>query len=210
MKRVVRSGCFETNSSSMHSIIITKNDNHLKPEDFEFDQEKDDEYPEDYVFVGKDGEWRLWRVYEGFGRHPFQFLTTFQDKFTYALCEYLGDMFSDEDEFDSILNEFENIATDVIPGCGSLYIDTKDESIYLDENGNEIKHKDLHYDYWDKDNDESVYYYLDENGNKHTAKRDEENYYEAPNIGSIDHQSAGLLKNFFFFFFISLKEFLTN
>ena len=73
---------------------------------------------------------------------------------------------------------------------------------------NQILHRNLIYDRWV--DGEPHYSYKDENGEKHPATLDEENYYEYPDIGMIDHQSAGLLKNFLKDKKISLKEFLTN
>ena len=84
----------------------------------------------------------------------------------------------------------------------------KDVDIYVDQNGKDIMMKHLHYDHWE--DKKPVYYYLDENGEKQTAIFNEEYFMEMPNVGTIDHQSAGLLTNFLKDKRISLKEFLTN
>ena len=208
MKRIRRS-CFETNSSSMHSILITKNDIHLKPEELTHDLNSNDPYPDDYIYMYH-GKWSPHDVGEGYGRYPFQMLTTFKEKFKYALCEFCGYYHGDEDEFYEKYEDFENLAYEIVPGLEKLDIKTKEVDIYLDKNGNEIKYKDLHYDYWNKDEKHSEYYYIDENGEKQKAIFDTENYLEVPAIGMIDHQSAGLLKNFLKDKGITLKEFLTN
>ena len=209
MKRKFRRGCFETNSSSMHSILITKNDTHIKPEEFSHDFKSNDPYPDDYIYM-YNGKWNLHDAGDGYGRSPFQLLTTFEEKFKYALCEFCGSYYGDEDEFYDEYKKFEDLARKIIPGCKTLNIHKKDVDIYLDKDGNEIKYKNLHYDNWNEKEDHAEYYYIDENGEKQSAIFDEENYLEVPAIGMIDHQSSGLLKNFLKTKGITLEEFLTN
>lgn len=210
MKKVIRKNLFESNSSSMHSIVITKNNTHLTEKDFTHDN-NNEPYPDDYVYIWKrDGSWHLRDIDEGFGRWPFQILTTFEDKFKYALCEFCGRYYGDEDEFNENYHMMENLAKEIIPGFQKLSIYTKDIDIYIDADGNELTHKELKYDSWDKKNDKPNYYYLDSEEHPHLAILDEENYLEVPNIGSIDHQSMGLLTNFLNDKEIDLKEFLIN
>ena len=209
MKRVVRNCVFETNSSSQHSIVVTKNNTHIDPEKILLDREGNYD-PNDCVCIGKDGRWSLYNVSDGFGRSPFRLLTTFEDKFTYAMCEFLGPLYEDDPEWQRLYDEFEDIAYEFIPGFKEFYIHKKDIDIYKDQDGNDILRKNLHYDYYNKEKGTYEYYYLDSEGNKKPAILDEENYLEMPNIGMIDHQSAGLLKNFLKDRGISLKEFLTN
>ena len=126
------------------------------------------------------------------------------------MCEYLGNLYEDDPEWQKWYDTFKAIAAEVVPGFEDFNIRTKDIDIYLDKDGNDIKQKDLHYDHWNKEEKHSEYYYIDKDGNKQPAIFDEENYLEMPNIGTIDHQSAGLLKNFLKEKNINLKEFLTN
>lgn len=209
MKRVIRKCCYETNSSSQHSILITKDDVHLTEKDFVHDLKSNNPYPDNYVYIWN-GKWDLRNLYEGFGRYPFRILTTFEDKFKYAMCEFMGYLYEDDPQFVEYYEMFKEIAADVLPEFTDFKIDTKDVDIYLDENGNEILHKNLIYDHWDRETNKSVYLYKTENGELKNAILDEENYYETPNIGVIDHQSFGLLKNFLKEKNIDLKEFLTN
>ena len=63
MKRQIRRGVFETNSSSQHSLCIMKKDEHYTPdviiEDFcLFDNEETGE---------KDFEWQIWDIDMDFG-----------------------------------------------------------------------------------------------------------------------------------------------
>lgn len=208
-KKVIRRNCFETNSSSMHSILITKNDTHVKPEEFTHDFKSNDPYPDDYIYM-YNGKWQLRDVEDGYGRYPFQLLTTFEEKFKYALCEFCGDYYGDEDEFYEKYNELERVASEIVPGLEKLDIYTKDVDIYLDKDGNEIKYKDLKYDGWDSEENATEYYYIDTNGEHQKAIIDTKNYLEVPAIGMIDHQSHGLLTNFLKDKGITLEEFLTN
>ena len=208
-KKKIRTGCFETDSSSMHSIIVTKNDTHVTPEEFSHELTSPDPYPDEYIYM-YNGKWHLDNVEYGYGRKPFQFLTTFEDKFKYALCEFCGYYHGDEDEFYEKFSELEDLARKIIPNCDGLRLNVKEVDIYLDKNGNEVKYKDLHYDHYNGDENRPEYYYIDENGEKQIAIFDEENFLEVPAIGVIDHQSSGLLTGFLKSKGISLEEFLTN
>lgn len=205
--RVIRSSVFETNSSSQHSIIKTKNDIHIDPEKLIWDRDKNPD-PENLSMYN--GRWELWGISEGYGRAPFKILTTFEDKFKYAMCEYLGDIYPDDPEWDKWYDEFSTIAYEIIPGLKEIRIRTEDVDIYNDENGNHIMHKNLRYDHWNEEEGRSEYYYFDDAGNKHAAIFDEDDYMERPDIGMIDHQSMGLLRNYLEHEGIDLKEFLTN
>lgn len=208
MKRTCRANIYETNSSSSHVICMTNNDTHVTTDNIVWDINKENDF--DTVYINPDGTWSLRNISDGYGRYPFAMLTTFEEKFKYAMCEFLGCLYEDDPEWQKWYDEFKQIATEVIPGFKDFCIHTKDIDIYMDEDGNEILYKDLHYDHWNKDEDHAEYYYLDNNGNKHNAIFNEDEYLEMPNIGMIDHQSAGLLKNFLREKGIDLKEFLTN
>ena len=209
MKYVMRESIWETNSSSMHSIVVTQNDVHIKPEEFSYRYGEHDDC--DNSMYLHNGKWSLYgHAADGYGRSPFQILTSFEDKFKYALCEYCGCYYGDEDEFAETYNMLVEIAKKIVPGLEDIDIYTKDVDIYLDEYGNQLRHKELRYVGWDEKNDRSLYTYTDENGNVHDAVMDEENYLEVPAIGMVDHQSMGMLKNFIKDKGITLEEFLTN
>lgn len=205
----VRQGCFETNSSSAHSIIVTKNDRPAVVKDWHIG---DDEVTEDteYIYVSSDGKLWLHDIEEGYGRYPFQFLTTFEEKLRYAMCEYLGYLYEDDPDFHRYYNLFTDIVHEVVPKFVDFGIDTKEVDNYLDADGNDIMRKDLIYTDWNSEKECPEYEYEDKDGIRHKAILDEENYWESPAIGTIDHQSAGLLKNFLKENNVSLKEFLTN
>ena len=71
----IRSNCFETNSSSSHSLIITKGDaGHYTPKEA---------YDELY-WMNDDGTWSPSSDDMYFGRSPFKVLSSFKDKLCYA------------------------------------------------------------------------------------------------------------------------------
>lgn len=205
-KNVIRRSCFETNSSSMHSILVTKNDMHVNKDDLLWDRNKD--IQDDSVYIDSSGKWSLYKIEDGYGRWPFQVLTTFEEKFKYAMCAYLGYLYEDDPEWQKWYDEFKAIAKEMLPGFQDFYMDKKDIDIYLDEDGNEIQQKDLHYAGWY--DEKSHYTYTDKNGDEKPAILDEENYLEMPDIGMIDHESMGVLQCFINSHGIDLKEFLTN
>lgn len=70
----IRSGAFETNSSSQHSICIRNDKNGLCV---------DRENIVDNILNGR-GEWKITGMY--FGRSPFRYLSKFSEKVIYALA----------------------------------------------------------------------------------------------------------------------------
>ena len=206
MIRLIRKMCFESNSSSSHSILITKNDDHITTRDLTADYNDPDYNQQEHICFG-DHNISLFGIDSGFGRSPFEFLTSFIDKLKYSMCEFLGYKYVDDDDYEDIYNEFLSIVREFIPECEDFYIQTRDEDIYLDEDGNKLKRRDVKYDHWENGN--AVYVYV-KDGITKEATVSETDYYEVPDIGIIDHQSAGLLTNFLREKNISLKEFLTN
>ena len=76
MKRQIRRGCFETNSSSQHSLCIMKKDEHYTSEEISED-----------IWLGKDREtgeencvWRIWDHDTDVARSPFRALGSTHDK----------------------------------------------------------------------------------------------------------------------------------
>ena len=207
MKKVIRRNCWETNSSSQHSIIVTKNDMHVSTDEL-IVNENYNNYNEETLYM-HNGKLYLHDIDDGYGRYPFRFLTTFEEKLKYAMCEYMGCFYGDEQEFLDKYNEFLEIVGEIVPSFEDFDINTKDVDIYTDLDGNELKHNQIKYDHYDKDRKESVFTYVDKDDNKQYAILSD-NYLEVPRIGMIDHQSMGLLKNFLKDKGIDLKEFLTN
>ena len=84
MKRTVRNG-FETNSSSMHSIVITKAKGKSSTED-----------------IWSDSKLHIWSAH--YERSPFEVLSTFRGKVAYAIASYAYDE-SKLEEIIDIVNE---------------------------------------------------------------------------------------------------------
>lgn len=100
MKRQIRSSVFETNSSSMHSLVVKK-----KSEYFTAEEAREDIYINDKGKIRIDDE----KLY--FGRHPFKFLASVREKSLYVLasmCRFKGDAVYNEvcDVIKSYIPEF--------------------------------------------------------------------------------------------------------
>ena len=130
MIRLIRKMCFESNSSSSHSILITKNDDHITTRDLTADYNDPDYNQQEHICFG-DHNISLFGIDSGFGRSPFEFLTSFIDKLKYSMCEFLGYKYVDDDDYEDIYNEFLSIVREFIPECEDFYIQTRDEDIYL-------------------------------------------------------------------------------
>lgn len=103
MKRQVRNSVFETNSSSMHSLVIKKSDGYYT----------EDELRED-LYLDRNNAWEIWSdEYIRFGRAPFGCLGTFESKVRYAiasLCGYRADAAI-------VFEEIESLVREIIPEC---------------------------------------------------------------------------------------------
>lgn len=192
----IRYGCFETNSSSSHSICVTKNDYLLKSEDFE-------DYPEN-IYVRKDGEWNLAWDKEDlvFERHPFKFLCTFEDKVKFAIASLCGSYVKREnceEQFNLIVQAVQTIN----PNIKSINLPKKEEDLFYDKKGEYIPESIIHYDY---DNDRTFYI---KDGHEWNVEKTEL-FHKVPYYGYVDHQSSGLLEEFLKSENITLVDFLGN
>ena len=129
MKRTIRKGCFETNSSSMHSIVITNIEG--KSENGNYYANKNNQVS----FFGSEIE---------FGRSPFEILHTFYDKVRYAIAAYKDD--------DNMIQEIENIFY-IVTG-NTLDIPYETEEIYRREDTHEIV--PCYETEWSSDDDDAV------------------------------------------------------
>lgn len=98
----IRRGVFETNSSSSHSISIRKLNEHYTPEEINSDD----------IYLSEKGRLTFWDHELGFGRSPFEPLTTFFGKVRYALASFT----SDKDK----IKEIESIMYENITGLKSI------------------------------------------------------------------------------------------
>lgn len=196
MKIKVRGGLFETNSSSAHVFVVGKHSDLLTEEDVR---------EEAYI---RDGELLLYftDVDDGYGRWPFQLLATFTDKVAYALCEYCGCLQYGSKEFNENYQMVLNVVREILPEIDDFQLKSEKVCPYLDKDGNQLGSWEVHYRNDGTGNYKEMY---EVDGEWYEAK--EADYYiDEPQIGCIDHQSAGMLKNFLARHEITLREFLLN
>lgn len=102
----IRNGVFETNSSSMHSLVIKKNGGHYNNEEIM-----------EYLWLDNDGTWDIWnQEYIEFGRYPFKCLATFESKVRYAIASLCGYRIDAEERF----KEIENIVIESVLECNGI------------------------------------------------------------------------------------------
>lgn len=225
MKFQIRQKCYETNSSSMHSLVVTKKNSNVRMTQKEIRDEfylDEDWYKEHH----KNDEEEIVKIDpwdNEFGRSPFNVLITFRDKLAYAVAEYCGNNYSiksyikGENVFDEI---FKPLLIRLI-GCDDVEWDRWDDrhfEIYSDGNT----------EYFDEV--EEVPYdkliYVDKNERKDLSDDNlvggmyknvdidgrpiEEARFDVPKFGEIDHQSAGLLKRFLKDNNLSLEDYLVR
>lgn len=97
MKRQIRRGVFESNSSSQHSLVVMKNDDHYTVQEILKG-----------LYIQKDGVWDVCEL--DFGRAPFRALGTFKMKWLYA-CASLVEEYNDD-----AYKELEALAFKYVPG----------------------------------------------------------------------------------------------
>lgn len=199
MKRQIRRGAFETNSSSMHSLTVMKRE----------EKYTTDEILRDLYLSGnpktneKDCIWIIYDHELEFGRMPFRALGSFKDKWLYA-CAALVREYNDE-KYKALLS----IAFKYVPNLKKIELPMTTNSVadkgakkfrkdtYCQKHGKteaelqeylSQKEKDwgMELDYW---------------------KRDDYWHYDVPYTGHVDEDIlSGFLKREK----ISLEEFLTN
>lgn len=211
-KYQIRKGCFESNSSSMHSLVVTKKNSNVRMTQ----QEIRNEY---YL----DEEWNkgkniicLDEYGNDFGRSPFSVLTTFRDKLTYAIAEYCGDNYSidsylkAEETFVKIfrsliirLTGVDDVNVDYLYDTKKFYIYSDKNTEYLDKAEEVPYDKRVHRDDWKRGEDYYESYDVD-------GRPIEEAWFDVPDFGSIDHASSGLLKRFLKDNNLSLEDYLVR
>ncbi len=225
MKYQVRKGCFESNSSSMHSLVVTKKNSNIRMtqeeirEEFYLDEDwYKDRHKNDEKEIVKIDPWD-----NEFGRSPFDVLVTFTDKLAYAVAEYCGDNYTiesyvkSEKTFDEM---FRPLLIRLI-GCDDIEWDRWDDrhfEIYSDGNTEyfdeveEVPYQKLIYvdknerkDLSDDDLVRGMYKNVDIDG-----RPIEEAWFDVPQFGGIDHSSSGLLKKFLEQTNMTMEDYLTR
>lgn len=223
MKYQIRKGCFETNSSSSHSLIVTKKNSNIRMTQEEIRHEfyldapwHKERHKNDEKEVVKIDPWD-----NEFGRSPFNVLVTFRDKLAYAIAEYCGGNYTIQSYIDAGIRFNETFVPLLIrlTGCDeveygkercatfAIYSDIGGE--YIDE-VEEVDYPDLivagYKDNIPKD-DKILGVYKNVAGN---GRPIEEAYFDVPDFGSIDHQSSGLLRRFLADNNLSLEDYLVR
>ena len=199
MKRQIRRGCFETNSSSMHSVVIMKQDDKYTPEEIMdgiyFHNDKD---------TGEECIWKPWENDMSFGRSPFRALRTFSDKWLYACASLVRDY--NDDTYKELLA----IALKYIPGLKKVELPTMSSSC-ADKDDEEHK-DDEYFQKYGKTEDELVEYLTQKEkdwGMEIDYWKSSSGYwcYDRPFTGCVDEN---ILRGFLEKEGITLEEYLTN
>lgn len=120
MRRQIRRGVFETNSSSQHSLCIMKNNSHYAPDEI---------LKEFYLWDDKETseEDCIWHVDDNdleFGRSPFRALGTFHDKWLYACASVVLEYNDDK------YKELEALAFKYVPGLKKIVMPMVTDSVF--------------------------------------------------------------------------------
>lgn len=137
MKYQIRKGVFETNSSSMHSLVINKR---------EEDNSKDElEYQIDLIRRNMDEDGYISDEEFQFGRYPFRILAGMYPKIQYAFATYTFNTYHCEGEdFESEcapeINEIINLIRDYLPEFQGFrrcsgYVDDRNLTTWLLQEG---------------------------------------------------------------------------
>lgn len=150
MKRVIRKGVFETNSSSMHSIVVMKNDVNIENQN-------------DNVWI-KDGKLQVFNSDLRFGRSPFEILSTAERKLHYAMASsaltllHVAKDGNYDEYFSNKLREFDSIASKVFENCVGIDYPT------IPNGRNGRKWEQFDFGYVDHDSSELLTHFLDKEG----------------------------------------------
>lgn len=225
MKFQIRQKCYETNSSSMHSCVMTKKNKGVCMTQDEIRDEfylNEDWYKERH----KNDEQEIVKLhfyYNEFGRSPFEVLSSFKEKLTYAIAEYCGGNYSmksyieAENTFDEIFKPLlihligcDDVEWSNWDGNHHFVVYSNDEAEYFDE-FEEVPYEKMVYiresvkdkKIFENDVVDNYYMNIDESG-----RHIEDAYFDVPDFGCIDHQSCGRLKKFLEINNLSLEDFL--
>lgn len=214
MKIQIRNGAWETNSSSMHSLLVMKKRQTMTQKEI-----RDEYYLDEDWCKERGNTLRLDWTHEEFGR-GFDVLTSFRDKLSYALASMCGSCYSLKSYIrggDTFYEVFELLLKKLV-GVDKveLHWDSEKFHVYSDSvtddleqdytTYEEVPYEDLIYnENWNKEGyeDEDYYEEICESGRKQ-----EEIWLEVPEFGSVDHQSAGLFQRFLEKYNITLEDYL--
>ena len=125
--RQVRRSVFETNSSSSHSIVLTKKDHEITEKDL---LTVNDDGLSCYrgIDLQEDGKWLFRGEDLVFGSYPFRILCTLKDKTAYAIASYCAYACADAPE--QGLEKIAEIIKSVVPEFTGFVFDEKAPEVF--------------------------------------------------------------------------------
>lgn len=214
MKMQIRTGMFETNSSSAHSLLIMKKHQIMTQKEIREEYYLDEDWNKDRSKILQLGWDR-----DEYGR-GFNVLTSFRDKLSYALASMCGSCYSLKSYIrggDTFYEVFEPLLKKLV-GIDKveMYWDSENFHVYSDSvtddleqdytTYEEVPYEDLiRNENWNKEGHEDEDYYEEF---CRSGRKQEEIWLEVPKFGSIDHQSVGLFQRFLDKYNITLEDYL--
>ena len=201
MKINVRTGMFETNSSSAHSLLIMKKRQTMTQQEIRDEYYLDEEWHNGNVL-------RLHSYDNEYGR-SFDVLTSFRDKLSYALASMCGNCYrlktyieagdTFKKVFEPLLKKLVGVDEVEMPmdnRCFNVYSDTVTDDECQDyDTYEEVPYDDLVY------NEDCEY-------STKSGRKQERIWLDVPDFGGIDHQSLGLFQGFLKKYGLTLEEYL--
>ena len=224
MKYQIRKSVWESNSSSMHSLVVTKKNANVR-------MTREEVRAEYYLYASwmKERTKKLGKevlsihTYGGndFDRSPFTVLSSFREKLLYAIAEYCGSNYTIQSyvEAEKRFNEMFVPLLIRLTGCDEVeYCKTSRDSfaIYSDVGGEcldeveEVDYPDLIVAGYEDDIPEDDKIFGAYKNIARNGRPIEEVYFKVPDYGSIDHQSSGLLRRFLVDNNLSLEDYLVR
>lgn len=208
MKIQVRNGAWETNSSSMHSLLIMKKRQTMTQAEIRDEFYLDEDWHKERGNILQLDSWD-----NDFGRE-FRVLTSFRDKLSYAMAAMLGNCYSLKSyikagnefmyTFEPMLKKLAGVDEVEMPMESEffkVYSDTVTDDVEQDyETYEEVPYEDLVYD---ETKEYGRYKEVCKSGRKQMGI-----YLEVPKFGSIDHQSDNLFQSFLRKYGITIEEYL--
>ncbi len=193
MTVTIRNNAFETNSSSMHSIVVMKDKNRRYTKE---------EY-ENSMFIDE-GVYNIYDEEElQFDRAPFRVLVAPGDKLKYAIASLCGPLSDRKDKADAKLAEITAIIRKYIPKLEKINLPTDLVRLWVDEYDNL-------YEPWETAvDDDGVRRAVNPDTGDRVRVEIDRDFYDEICYGSVDHQSEFLLQNFLKDTGTSLEDFLT-
>lgn len=208
MKIQIRTGMFETNSSSAHSLLIMKKRQTMTQQEIRDEFYLDEEWHKDRGNVLK------LDFYDNNFDRSFDVLTSFRDKLSYALASMCGNCYklksyieagnTFEKVFEPLLKKLVGVDEVEMPMNDrdfNVYSDTITDDEYQDYNTyEEVPYDDLVYS---ESREHGIYRETCKSGRKQEVI-----WLDVPEFGSVDHASSGLLQRFMKKYGINLEDFL--